>query len=374
MHRDAVLHVSAGVVQGIRPRNESGGSLTDLGDVTLAPGFIDWQVNGGGGVMFNDSPSAEGIATIARAHAACGTTTLLPTLITDAPEAMDAAAAAVAAARAAGMASIAGIHFEGPHLSLARQGAHEAGFIRPMEESDHERLARRDLGVVLTTLAPESASLADIRRLVDAGVLVSLGHSDCDYEMAWRAFSAGARAVTHIFNAMSGLGHRAPGLAGAALDHPGVTCGLIADGHHVHPAACRIAIRAKPAGQVTFVTDAMACVGGGTDGFTLNGRPVRRRGGRLELEDGTLAGSDLDMASALRYAATHLGLPVEEALRMAALYPARLLRLEDARGHLRPGARADMVALDGELRPRAVWIGGVAQPAAQSPDRPDRLA
>ena len=361
LHEEAAIVIRDGRVAAVVPRAEAGARAVNLGDATLAPGFVDWQVNGGGGVMLNDDPTPEGVAAIARTHAGYGTTALLPTLITDAPAVSDAAAEAVAAARRAGMPGVVGIHFEGPHLSLARQGAHEAGFIRPLEESDHVRLTRGDLGQVVTTLAPENATMADIRQLAGAGVIVSLGHSDCDHATASRAFAAGARAVTHLFNAMSQFGHRAPGLVGAALEREDVWCGLIADGHHVHPAACRVAIRAKPAGRITLVTDAMATVGTDLESFELNGRRISRLNGRLELADGTLAGSDLDMASAVRFAVDRLGLVPEDALRMASLYPAQMLGIDTDHGHLQPGARADIVALDPDLMPVAVWIGGDRQ-------------
>jgi N-acetylglucosamine-6-phosphate deacetylase len=355
-HRDAAIAVEDGRVAAILRRAEAP-PARDLGPVTLAPGFVDWQVNGGGGVLLNGDPTPEGIAAIAGAHAAFGTTALLPTLITDTPPVTDAAVEAVAAALRAGVPGVVGLHLEGPHISVARKGAHDPALIRPMRDADHARLARDDLGVRLATLAPETAGPEHIRRLATAGVLVSLGHSDAEYAAAMAGFAAGARAVTHLFNAMSPLAHRAPGLAGAALDHPDVTTALIADGHHIHPAAMRIALRAKPPGRLTLVTDAMSTVGAAGSRFELNGRSITRAGGRLTLADGTLAGSDLDMASAVRFCVERLDVPLAEALRMASLYPARLLGLA-SRGHLRPGACADIVALDRDLRPVGTWIGG----------------
>jgi N-acetylglucosamine-6-phosphate deacetylase len=213
-------------------------------------------------------------------------------------------------------------------------------------------------------MAAEQVTVSQVRELSEAGVIVSIGHSDSTSEAAEARFDAGARGVTHLFNAMSQLAHRAPGLVGAAIDHPAVWCGIIADGHHVDPKALRTALRAKRGeGKLFFVTDAMSLVGSQMDTFTLNGRTVRReRGGfcsKLVLSDGTLAGSDVDMASTIRYGVTYLELTLAEALRMATLYPARFLLLAD-RGHLSPGARADLVHFTDAIEVTATWLNGEA--------------
>ncbi len=337
----------------------------DLPGGTLAPGFIDAQVNGGGGVLFNETRTAEGVAAIARAHARHGTTGLLPTLITDRGERRAEAVAAVRAAVAAGAPGILGIHLEGPFLAPARKGAHDPALIRPMTDADVDALLGAGLRTVLLTVAMEAASPEQIRRLSEGGVIVSLGHSDAPYEAATAAADAGARGVTHLFNAMSQLGHRAPGLVGAALDHGGLWAGLIADGHHVHPAALRVALRAKqgPA-RLFLVSDAMPPAGSGSDTFMLGGRAVTRRNGRLTLADGTLAGSDLTMDRAVRFAVEHLRQPLAEALRMASLYPAQFLRLDADRGRIAPGFWADMVLLDDDLSVRAAWIAGAVTPSS----------
>ena len=348
-------------VPGGCPRHELGGGV-------LAPGFIDAQVNGGGGVLFNASRTAGGAVAIAAAHARYGSTGLLPTFITDAPERQAAAVAAIREAVAAQAPGILGIHLEGPFLAQARKGAHDPGLIRPMTDADVDALLdtpfNNGLGIVLLTVAAENASPRQIRRLADGGVIVSIGHSDASYATAMAAADAGARGVTHLFNAMSQLGHRAPGVVGAALDHGGLWAGIIADGQHAHPAALRVALRAKqgPA-RLFLVTDAMPLAGSPGDSFSLNGRTVTRRNGRLTLEDGTLAGSDLTMDWAVRYAVDQLDLPLSEALRMASLYPAQFLKLDDARGRIAPGFIADMVLLNDHLSIRRVWIAGVgAQP------------
>ena len=271
------------------------------------------------------------------------------------------AGAAGRAAGAAGVPGILGIHLEGPFLAPARKGAHAPDLIRPMTEADVEAVLGTGLRTVLLTVAAEAASPQQIRRLSEGGVIVSLGHSDAPYEAAATAADAGARGVTHLINAISQLGHRAPGLGGAALDHGGLWAGLIADGHHVHPAALRAALRAKqgPA-RLFLVSDAMPPAGSGGDTFMLGGRVVTRRDGRLTLADGTLAGSDLTMDRAVRFAVEHLHQPLAEALRMASLYPAQFLRLEAIRGRIAPGFAADMVLLDNGLSVQRVWIDGAA--------------
>ncbi|MGN6549614.1 MAG: N-acetylglucosamine-6-phosphate deacetylase [Pararhizobium sp.] len=326
----------------------------------LVPGFVDLQVNGGGGVLFNDRPDVDGIATICRAHARFGTTALLPTLITDTPETTARALAAGAGAAAAKVPGFLGLHLEGPHLSLTRKGAHDPALIRPMTEEDLSRMSAfaGRMPVLLTTVAPETVPAAQVRTLAETGIFVSLGHSDAPLALARAATDAGATLVTHLFNAMSPLGHREPGMVGNALDDGRLSVGLIADGIHVDPAVIEIALRAKRGpGRIFLVTDAMATIGTDLASFTLNGRTVFRREGRLTLADGTLAGADIDMLAAVRLVHERLGLPLAEALRMAALYPAEAAGQTDL-GHLRPGARASFVHLTDDLAITRVVIDG----------------
>lgn len=326
----------------------------------LAPGFIDLQVNGGGGVLFNATPTPEAIRGIVATHARHGTTALLPTLITDTPAVTHQAIMAVRQAMAAGLPGCLGLHLEGPHLAVARKGAHDPALIRPMESDDLDMLTSTGIGTLLVTLAPESVTPAQIAALAAAGVTVSLGHSDAGHDAIRAAAMAGASCVTHLFNAMSQLGGREPGLVGAALAMPELRCGIIADGIHVHPANLALAVRLKRSG-LFLVSDAMPPTGMPGETFALNGRTVTRRDGRLSLADGTLAGADLTMAGAVRVMVRQAGASVEEALRMASLYPAEAVGLAEDRGHLSPGARADIVHLDDALRPRATWIGGCPQ-------------
>ncbi len=362
-HEDSALIVRDGSVERIAP----GGSLpADIPLIErdggiLAPGFIDLQVNGGGGVMLNDGPSVEAIRTICAAHVPFGTTALLPTLITDTPEITEAAIAAGAQAALQKVPGFLGLHLEGPHLSTARKGAHDPALIRPMTDEDETRLiaAREKMPVLLTTVAPESVDERRVAGLASAGVIVSLGHSDTSYSTAQAMAAAGATMVTHLFNAMSQIGNREPGLAGATIDTGTLSAGLIADGIHVDPATIGIALRAKrgPA-KIFLVTDAMATIGTDMKSFTLNGRVIRRENGRLTLEDGTLAGADLDMISAVRFMHETIGLELDEALRLASLYPAQAVGQATRLGHLGEGAAASIVHLSDALDVEGVWIEG----------------
>ena len=346
---------------GLRPL---GGRERDLGGGVLAPGLVDWQVNGGGGVLFNQTPDVEGIAAIVAAHRRFGTTSLLPTLITDAPDILSAALAAAREARAR-IAGALGIHVEGPFIDPRRKGAHPAQFIRSMQSADADALIAAKSGAMVVTLAPCAASNELIARLAAAGLVVSLGHAECSFEEARGAFDAGARAATHVYNAMSQLGHRQPGLVGAALADERVFCGLIADGCHVHEAAARIAMITKGARGIALVSDAMPPAAGGPDHFDLQGRRVSRVGARLTSADGTLAGAAITLIEAVRHLTHDLGIAMADALQMATLTPARLLRLDHSIGRLSPGRRADLVHLGDRLEVLGVWVGGESDPAAQ---------
>jgi N-acetylglucosamine-6-phosphate deacetylase len=366
-HEDSVLVTADGRVQAITaPVNApSDAETVTLAGGVLSPGFIDAQVNGGGGRMLNDEPSADSMYIISDGHRRYGTTALLPTLITDVAAATTAAIeGAIEAVKAD--RGVVGLHLEGPHLSPARKGAHLAELMRPVEDSDVKAFirAREAIGTLMITMAAEQVTARQVHELSEAGVIISIGHSDCTADEADARFDAGARGVTHLFNAMSQLGHRTPGLVGAAIDHPAAWCGIIADGHHVDPRALRIALRAKRGkGRLFFVTDAMSLVGSDKDSFTLNGRTVYRQAGRycskVVLADGTLAGSDVDMASTIRYGVSILELSLAEALGMATSYPARFLQLKD-RGHLSPGARADLAHLNDATEVTATWMAGKA--------------
>ncbi|MFK0686931.1 N-acetylglucosamine-6-phosphate deacetylase [Mesorhizobium sp. IMUNJ 23033] len=362
-HEDAALVVQGGLVEAIVPAGAIPSDVikVETGGGLLAPGFVDLQVNGGGGVMLNDHPDVASIETICRAHAPFGTTALLPTLITDTPAITAAAVAAGAAAARQKLPGFLGLHLEGPHLSVARKGAHDPALIRPMTDADQAGLiaARESLPVLLTTIAPESVEPTRVTALAKAGIVVSLGHSDTGYATASAFAAAGATVVTHLFNAMSQIGNREPGLAGAAIDTGTLFAGIIADGIHVDPATMAIALRAKQGpGKIVLVTDAMATIGTDMTSFTLNGRTIYRKDGSLRLADGTLAGADLDMISAVRYVHRVVGLELSEALRMASLYPAQAIGQSHRLGRFANGTAADIVALSDDLNVKGVWIDG----------------
>jgi N-acetylglucosamine-6-phosphate deacetylase len=359
LHDDCALVIEGASIAALtrfedRPR---GGEQEDLGGGILAPGFVDWQINGGGGVLFNAEPTAKGIAAIAAAHRRAGVTAFLPTVVTDAPrvtiEALAAAREAVGRVPGA-----LGVHVEGPFIDPKRKGVHPAEFIRPMEEKDADALIGARAGVMVVTLAPASVPLERIARLAKAGIVVSLGHSDASAEEAGSVFDAGARAVTHLYNAMSQLASRAPGVVGAALADPRVVCGLIPDGEHAHPVAYRAAIAAKGAHGLALVSDAMPPAAGGPDVFELQGRRMTRVGHKLVAEDGGLAGAAITMRDAVDYVVRTLHIPLAQGLMMATLTPARLLGVDDRIGRLKPSLRADLVHLTDDLQVTQVWSGG----------------
>jgi N-acetylglucosamine-6-phosphate deacetylase len=333
------------------------GEIVDLAGMLLVPGFVDLQVNGGGDVLLNDSPDAATMATIADAHLRFGTTSLLPTLISDR---LEKAGSAIAALNETDIPGVVGLHLEGPFLSPARRGLHDAAVFRPMDAEALALVSSLRRGRTILTVAPEVVLPVYIAQLTTAGVIVCAGHSAATYEQVRGALDAGLAGFTHLFNGMSPLESRAPGMVGAALEDQRAWCGVIVDNHHVHPATQNIAIKAKPKGSIILVTDAMPPVGGSSDSFVFNGERITCRDGRCANER-TLAGSCLDMATAVRNTVRHLGVDLAEACRMASLYPARALRLDHEIGRIAAGCRADLVALNDELQVEGVWRGGKAR-------------
>jgi N-acetylglucosamine-6-phosphate deacetylase len=359
-----VLHDHAVIVEGahimdVVPRADVPASLpvvTLAGETWLAPGFIDVQVNGGGDVLFNDTPTREGIEAIAAAHRRFGTTGLLPTLISDTYDKM-AIAMLAAQSAAAVNPSVLGIHFEGPFLSREKPGVHDMAMFRAPEPRDLELLTGWSSGHVLVTLAPERVPADFIAELARAGVRVSLGPSMATYDETQAALAAGLTGFTHLFNAMRPLGSRDPGPIAAALEAPAAWFGMIVDGVHVAPEVLRIAVRG--AGHPMLVTDAMPPVGGDKSSFMLYGQEVTVREGRCVRDDGRLAGAAIDMASCVRNTVRDLHVPLTSALRYASTEPAEFLGLGTMLGRLAPGFRADMVAFEPvEVRVLDTWVAG----------------
>jgi N-acetylglucosamine-6-phosphate deacetylase len=330
----------------------------DLGGCMLLPGFIDCQVNGGGGVLFNDAPTVDGIRAIGAAHRRFGTTGFLPTLISDDVEVMRAAIAAVDAAIVAGVPGVLGIHIEGPYLAPARKGVHDAAKLRLASADELDLVASLQHGVTVLTLAPERSTPEILRALDARGVILAAGHTAGDYAAIRAGLDAGVRGFTHLFNAMTPLQSREPGAVGAALEDPHSWCGLIVDGHHVHPTTLRVAIAAKAAGKMFLVTDAMPPVGSDAASFVLNGETITVRDGICRTADGILAGSALDMIGAVRNSVELLGLPLDEAARMASTWPADFLGLARTHGRIAAGYRADFTVIDDDFGVRETWIGG----------------
>ncbi|MBS0366828.1 MAG: N-acetylglucosamine-6-phosphate deacetylase [Proteobacteria bacterium] len=330
----------------------------DLRQQLLLPGFIDVQVNGGGGVLFNDAPEVATIARIAQAHRRFGTTGFLPTLISAEPQTIRRAIAAVREAIAAGVPGVLGIHIEGPFLNVERKGVHDPARLRDLDASALELLTAPHGGRTVVTLAPEMTTPQIIRALSDAGVIVCAGHTNATYRQIRAALANGLAGFTHLFNAMSQLTGREPGTVGAALDDPGSWCGIIVDGAHTDPVVLRLALRCKPHERFMLVTDAMPTVGTPLDSFMLDGRRIGVHGTTCVDADGRLAGSNIDMASSVRNAMSMLGLSLPEAVRMASSVPAQFLRLGPRAGTIAAGERADLVLASDELGVLQTWIGG----------------
>jgi len=372
---ERILDGHAVVLEGERivavvPRNEAPVGLiprTLPSDTLLVPGFIDLQVNGAGGVLFNESPTVDAALAIAATMRRTGTTGLLPTFITDAPDLTTRACEAASEAMAHPGGGVLGIHLEGPFISPERPGVHAPRYIRQPEPSDLEPLTAlaahlsRAGGRLLMTLAPEHVEDSFLRRLRDAGAVLFAGHTTASYERAMESVAAGVRGFTHLFNAMPPVQGRQPGPVQAGFSADEAWCSVIVDGHHVHPANLRQLLKAKPPGKVLLVTDAMPPVGTHESTFTLYGLTILRQDGRLVTEDGTLAGADIDMSAAVRNCIRLLGLPLEEALRMASLHPAQALGLEGRLGRLATGYRADLTLLREDLTVQATWVGGNEQ-------------
>ena len=333
-------------------------SSLDVG--VLAPGFIDWQVNGGGGVLFNNDITDSAIETIVQGHHKGGTTSLMPTLISDSPETLNKAVIAVQKACDEGNASVLGLHLEGPFFSIKRRGTHAEKAIRRLCSDDIDWLCSLTGLRIILTLAPEKTNAGQIKTLTKAGIIVNAGHTDATAMQIKSALDEGLRGFTHLYNAMSHMTARDPGVVGAALDDENSWCGIIVDGHHVDPISVRVACAAKPRGKLCLVTDAMATVGSDNDEFELYGTTIKEQQGRLINSEGRLAGSAISMIDAVRTCHHKVGIELDECLRMASLYPAEYLDVNHYLGKIKPGFRADLVHFDDDFRVTQTWVAGKA--------------
>ena len=324
----------------------------------LAPGFIDLQVNGGGGVLLNNAPEHTAVDTVTSAHRRYGTTAMMPTIVSDAPKRQRACVEAVQAAMSGGNRSVLGVHLEGPFLDLDKRGVHKADTIRQIQDTDMDWLCSLQMPAIIVTLAPEHTRAGQIRQLTDSGILVCAGHSNAHYEELSVAIAEGLRGFTHLYNAMRPQTGREPGVVGAALDSDTTWVGIIADGHHVHPANIRIVQKTKPRGKTLLVSDAMASVGGPESFFEIYGEKIEEKEGRLLNSEGVLAGSAIGMIDAVRISTELVGISLEESLRMASLYPAEFLQKSTSLGRIAEGFRADLVYFDDTYTVQDSWVAG----------------
>jgi len=362
-HVDHALLINKGIIDGVVPRSAlpDGIPLTKLDGGLLQPGYVDMQVNGGGGALLNDQPTVGGIKTICRAHLNYGTTALLVTLITDTDSVLEQAIASAIEAHQQSVPGFLGLHLEGPHLSPEKKGAHDGSLMHPMSEKDLDRLidARVKLPVLMVTVAPDVVTPEQIKALADAGIIVSLGHSNCTYQNARNAINAGAKTITHLFNAMSPLHHRDPGLVGAALHNKTTYFSMIADGHHVDDVTLSIALNSRQTHNTAcLVTDAMSTIGTDMKSLSLNGRRIHRRDGALRLDDGTLAGADCDMHSAVHHLHKVTDLDWTDAVKLASGNPARCLNQAKNHGCLSTGSLANITYIGDDKRLGGVWLRG----------------
>ncbi len=347
-------------IESIVPTRErdAGLSALTLSQGILAPGFIDLQVNGGGGLMLNNAPCGETVAKIALAHRGCGTTALLPTVMSDSREVMQSAVDAAREAQRLGHSGVLGLHIEGPFFEPRRRGAHRADHIRQLTPEDLTWLGSIDDLRLMLTLAPEHCTPADLSRLRDSHILLCAGHTEASFAQINAAVEHGLTGITHLYNAMSQITPREPGAVGAALHNDRLWVSVIADGHHVHPANIRSAFRAKPPGHMVLVSDAMATVGAEQDSFMLYEESLTVQDGRLVNGDGVLAGSAIGLIDAVKFATENVGIELADCLRMASRYPARILGLDNRLGRIAPHFRADLVHFDTDYQVRHTWCAG----------------
>lgn len=351
-------------IQAIHPTSSTPPDCAHLNlqGLRVSPGFIDLQLNGCGGVMFNDAITAQTLAVMHRTNCRSGTTSFLPTLITTSDRAMTAAMACVHDYRQQYPYQVLGLHLEGPYLNPKRRGIHDGHYVRSPDAAMVAAIATYGPETVrLVTLAPERVPAETIQTLVAAGITVAAGHTDATYAEALAGFDAGITMVTHLFNAMSPWQSRHPGMVGAALSQPSVYAGIIADGHHVHVASIALAKQLKGE-HLILVTDATPPAGmSSMDAFTIGGQTVFYRDGKCLSAAGTLGGSALTMNQAIANCLHHSGISLEEALRMATLYPARAMGMEHELGALAPGYQANLAIFDDELTIQGVVDQGQLQ-------------
>lgn len=364
---DYAVIINESHIETLLPRDQCPPNISqlDLAGGVLSPGFIDLQVNGGGGYLFNNQPDVKALQAMLSGHRKTGTTSMLPTLISDSRAQQQQGIDAVNTAIEQGETGVLGIHIEGPFFNLEKRGTHKAEFIRSLTDEDIDWLCQaakpHDKKVTLVTLAPEQTLAGQIRKLSQTGIGVCAGHTNANHHQISDAIEEGLVGFTHLFNAMRPMSARDPGVVGAALADTKCWCGVIADGHHVDPVSLQVAINAKPQGKIFLVTDAMATVGSDNKSFRIYDETISEQDGRLINAEGRLAGSAIGMIDAVRFCHTNMQLALEECLRMASLYPAQFIQKADQLGRIRSGYRADLVHFDQDFTVSRTWVNGARQ-------------
>ncbi len=342
--RNKLISVAMGRIQEITDGSQQQADI--ILDGRVAPGLIDTQVNGGGGVLLNHQPSIETLICMRNAHAKFGTTCMLPTVITDSYHVMASAADAMSEAIAVKQLGFLGIHFEGPHLSAPKRGIHPEDQIRGLSNQEFDLFCRQDIGKVVVTLAPETVPPEQIQALCNAGVIVSIGHSNATFMRTKTAVDAGATGFTHLYNAMSMSNAREPGVIGCALNTQETFAGIIVDHMHVHDLNAKMAIKLKTPEQMMLVTDAMNFADAPESELVFNGETILLEQGKLTTPSGTLAGSALDMMQAVVNTHHGLDLPLSTSLNMASSSPAAFLGMSDTLGKVKVGYSADFICFN----------------------------
>ena len=329
----------------------------ELDQGILAPGFIDLQVNGGGGVLFNNSPNKESLNTIIKAHQYFGTTSIMPTVISDSLEVLEQCIKTVTE-EIKNNSSLLGIHIEGPFFNTKYRGVHQKQYISAIN-SDYLNLFESLKGFpVMLTLAPECISSQQLKHLTSLGIKTLAGHSDATYDELDDAIKNGLDGFTHLFNAMGQISAREPGVVGSALHFENTFASIIVDLHHVHPSLIQLAYQLKPTGKLFFISDSMATINHGKPSFELYDEVVNESDGRLVNSEGKLAGSSITQIDAVKNAYQKCNIPLNQALAMASRYPAEYLGIENHLGSLKPGYRADLVHFDSNFKVHNVWVSG----------------
>ncbi|MEZ9059618.1 N-acetylglucosamine-6-phosphate deacetylase [Vibrio pelagius] len=356
---DHAVVIENGLIKQVCPVAElpSGIEVRDLEGANLSPGFIDLQLNGCGGVMLNDEITADTMQIMHRANLKSGCTSFLPTLITSSDEDMRAVITAAREYHNQYQNQSLGLHLEGPYLNVAKKGIHSVDHIRKSDNGMIDLICENSDLVAKVTLAPELNDPEHIERLHKAGVVVSIGHTNATYAEARKGFESGITFATHLFNAMTPMVGREPGVVGAIYDTPEVYAGIIADGFHVDYANIRIAHKIKGE-KLVLVTDATAPAGADMEYFIFVGKKVYYRDGKCVDENGTLGGSALTMIEAVQNTVEHAGIALEEALRMATLYPATAMGVEDKLGRIKKGMVANLAVFDRDFNVKATVVNG----------------